>query len=120
MYITGLVKYPGRYDFVHENFTSLIARAGGMTDEAFIEGACFYKNNQRLGIDWNKAFENPESDWNLPLITQDSLNIPIKDYYISVEGEVFFPKKYNTTKGKKSGYYLDLAGGFSRTADKKM
>jgi len=117
--ITGLVKHPGRYDFVHEKITSLITRAGGLTEEAFIEGARFYRKNQRLSIDLNNAFENPESDWNLSLISRDSLHIPIKDYSISVEGAVFFPKKIQYTKGKKSGYYIDLAGGFSRTADKK-
>ena len=118
VHITGMVKYPGTYDLLYERIASLVERAGGLTREAFIEGVRFYRGNQRLSIDLERALEKPESEWNIILITNDSLHIPIKDYSISIEGEVFFPKRIQYKKGEKAGYYIQLAGGYNKNADK--
>ncbi len=46
--ITGEVKFPGRYTIKKgETITSLIARAGGFTDEAYIRGAVFTREDVR-------------------------------------------------------------------------
>lgn len=46
--IKGLVKYPGKYPIVEgEKLSSVIQRAGGFLDEAFIEGAVFTREEVR-------------------------------------------------------------------------
>ena len=52
------------------------------------------------------------------MIANDSLHVPIKDYSISIEGAVFFPKKIQYIESKKAGHYIKLAGGLKNNADK--
>jgi len=117
--VTGEINFPDTYVlFGEDRIVSLIERAGGLKNGAFIEGVRFFRDNQRLSIDLNKALSESESDWNLILLSNDSLHVPLKDYSISVEGEVFFPKKILYKKGERAGYYIRLAGGYNKNADK--
>jgi len=85
----GEVKFPGEYSLVNKNerISSLIKRAGGLTDYAFIEGASLYRKQDSIGhvilelnkIDINKRGQNLRYDY--ILTDGDSLHIPkIKDF----------------------------------------
>jgi len=117
--VTGQVNFPDTYVlFGEERIMSLLDRAGGLKNGAFIEGVRFFRSNVRLSIELKKAISEPESEWNLLLISNDSLHVPVRDYSISIEGEVFFPKRIQYKKGEKAGYYIQLAGGYNKNADK--
>ncbi len=97
--LQGEVKYPGKYSLVNKNerISSLIKRAGGLTDYAFIEGATLFREQDSIGhvilelnkINLNKRGQNLRYDY--ILTDGDSLHIPkIKDF-VSISGAVNFP-----------------------------
>ncbi|MCV6598972.1 MAG: SLBB domain-containing protein [Alphaproteobacteria bacterium] len=49
VYISGEVKYPGKYSFVRgEKLSSLIARAGGLTEESYAYGTVYSRESARI------------------------------------------------------------------------
>ena len=63
--------------------------------------------------------KNKGSDWDMIMMSNDSIYIPTKDYSIEVYGKVMFPGKIQYKNGEKSNYYVEYSGGYSENADKK-
>lgn len=111
--ISGEVEFPGNYTITstNETITSLIARAGGMTNLADIDGARLYR---RINIDSklkqifkeSQSAINEDEDINIRMDTQnhfeliaielrDILNNPKKyaDLHLQDDDELIIPKK---------------------------
>lgn len=136
--IVGEVRYPGPYTILSDNerLTSLIKRAGGLTKEAFPEGATLRRSFEGTGpivIELDKVLDNERSASNIILKDGDDINIPkIKDF-VAVAGAVNTTKLYRQDllgadnritvvfDGKRSArYYIEeFAGGFSENGDRR-
>ena len=120
--IAGEVKYPGRYSLKtkSEKITDLIARAGGLTPDAYANGVTFYRTRNgvgRIGIELPDVLRNSRSLDNLPLQDGDSLFIPRYNAVVNVQGAVNSPVSVTWAPGKSIEYYIRAAGGPSRKAD---
>jgi protein involved in polysaccharide export with SLBB domain len=120
--IAGEVKYPGRYSLKtkSEKITDLIARAGGLTPDAYANGVTFYRTRNavgRIGIELPDVLRNSRSLDNLPLQDGDSLFIPRYNAVVAVQGAVNSPVSVTWAPGKSMEYYIRAAGGPSRKAD---
>ena len=70
-----------------------------------------------IGINLNKAMENPGNDeWDIVLQDGDKLIVPQFNNTVSINGEVMYPNTVAYKKGAKLNYYINQAGGFSLKA----
>lgn len=76
------------------------------------------KERYNVGIDLEKAIANPGSTVDLVLMPGDEIFVPEQQSTVKISGEVFFPNTVAYTEGKKLGYYIDQAGGYSEMAKK--
>jgi polysaccharide export outer membrane protein len=123
VYVTGEVKFPGRYTLVRrdEKLLDVLNRAGGLTTDGYIRGAQFYRvegRAGRIGIDLEKVLKDATYRDNLILFAGDSLYVPQYQPVVKVEGGVNSPVSVAYVPRRGVGYYVDRAGGFSRRADK--
>jgi protein involved in polysaccharide export with SLBB domain len=174
--IKGEVRFPGTYTISNgEKLSSVIRRAGGYTDNAFVDGAVFtresirknqieqYNNalarvkrelaifnampaNSKKAASMSQASDTlneviseaqkyqpigrvsikldedlskfEKSEYNLVLKDQDTLIIPSDIDTVTVFGEVFNPTSFVYSSNKSIEDYIELASGFSRSADK--
>ncbi len=129
--IEGEVRYPGVYTLKNreEHLADLIARAGGLTEEAFPEAATLYRNKDDIGYvvtNLEKAINRPNSRFNYVLQEGDKIVIPGKQTFVSISGavqaeELFQGETYKDGikvpyhKGKRARYYIrHYAGGLSK------
>jgi protein involved in polysaccharide export with SLBB domain len=122
--ITGEIRFPGRYTILHkeERISDLLARAGGLTLQAYPNGIQFFRaegNAGRIGIDLPAALRDPRHKDNLVLVVGDSINLPPYIPTVRVEGAVNSPSSVTYVRGRGTGYYVTAAGGYTRDADKK-
>ncbi|HUI62684.1 MAG TPA: SLBB domain-containing protein, partial [Steroidobacteraceae bacterium] len=123
VYVTGEVVFPGRYTLTHrdERLSSILARAGGPTGDAYVRGAQFYRTEGRagrIGVDVERVLRDSTARDNLVLLAGDSLYIPQYQPIVRVEGAVNSPVAVAYVPGRGTSYYIDGAGGFARRADK--
>lgn len=71
-----------------------------------------------VGIDLEKALQNPGSHYDLVLVEGDQLYIPQFQSTVKISGDVMFPNSVVYEPGKKLGYYIDQAGGYGERARK--
>jgi protein involved in polysaccharide export with SLBB domain len=121
--ITGQVNFPGNYALASrtERLTDLIARAGGLTSEAYPTGVELYrtqKDQGRIGVDLPRALEDPAYHDNLILIGGDSVHIPEYNPVVQVRGAVNAPVAVTWVRGKDVDFYVQAAGGYTERADK--
>lgn len=76
-------------------------------------------NTFPVGIELDKAIENPESDANIVLREGDKLILPQYTATVKINGAVMYPNTVAYEKGKKAKYYIDTAGGFAQNAHKR-
>jgi protein involved in polysaccharide export with SLBB domain len=124
VYLGGEVRFPGRYALLNksERLTQLIARAGGLTSEAYAEGVFFIRpqnNLGRIGIDLPAALKNRRSRDNLLLVDGDSITIPPYNAVVNVKGAVNSPVAVAYVPDQDLDYYIAAAGGPNRRADTK-
>jgi len=147
--LTGQVQHPGRYALTSktERLADLIARAGGLTTEAYPNGIAFYRRVQpgpagadrrdsvvdsasglrplpsgfreRVGVDLARVLKNPADHDNLILSAGDSIHVPEYDPVVAVTGYVNAPGPVAFTPGKNLDWYVNAAGGYARNGDKK-
>ncbi|HKT60896.1 MAG TPA: SLBB domain-containing protein [Gemmatimonadales bacterium] len=146
--LTGQVKSPGRYSLTSktERLADLIARAGGLTAEAYPGGIQFYRSYvgvrpagddnlpsimvagarrdsvrrglpERVGIDLPRALKNPKDPENIILASGDSIHIPEYNPVVMVLGAVNSPGPVAYTPNKNLDWYVDAAGGYTQTGD---
>ncbi len=129
--LEGEVRYPGMYALQNsgERLSSLLARAGGLTDKAFPEGATLFRAQDSVGyviMDLEKALSKPKSRFNYVLKDGDKIVIPSKQTFVRISGavkaaELFAGDLYQNgikvpyRKGKRARYYVKhYAGGKSK------
>ena len=71
-----------------------------------------------VGIQLDKALEQPGGDFDIVLREGDQLFVPEYNATVKISGDVFFPNTVSFTSGKNYKYYVDQAGGFGNRAKK--
>ncbi len=130
--IRGEVMYPGIYPVLNKNekITSVIQRAGGLTQWAFPQGAKLVRDASNTGFLFFKLEEvlnDSSSKYNYTLKGGDILTIPRVEELIKVKGLIRYPgidtlKQINApfTAGRSAHYYINNYGlGFEKGADRK-
>ena len=141
--IVGLVKYQGAYPRLDkfERISSYIERAGGLADNANINGVLLYRKNNDMvknnlslpkaigndlsseklsamidapiSIDLKKAMDNKGTKYDIVLQENDLVYIPEVNPFVTVQGKVQSPLKITFDKDHSNlSYYIDKAGGF--------
>ena len=135
--ILGEIQYPGYYTLTSKNekVSDIINRAGGFTDEAFLEGATLYRKKDSIGyivMRLDDAMKNYNSKHNYILKSDDFIEIPKQRDFVTIQGatkayevykeEIAFNKNGINVpfySGKRAMYYIDnYAGGLNDQASK--
>ncbi len=115
--ISGQVKYPGSYTLLHhgERLSSLIERAGGLREGAFPEGVRFVRRQSPasdVAVDLTRALDG-DVDYDIVLMPNDEVRIPLRDLTVRVEGAVLYPRLVQYVPGKKADYYIQACCGIT-------
>ena len=87
IFISGAIEFPGIYSILNpdEKISDIIGRAGGISPEAAINNAVFYRKQKGVVIlDLENALEGGNSDYRLK--DSDSLHVPLKEEIIGITG----------------------------------
>ncbi len=133
--LEGEVMYPGTYVLINKNekLSSLIRRAGGLTLEAFPEGASLYRVGEGLGTvitRLEEVLKNENSKYNYILKTGDVLSIPKAKELVTLNlgatmASTLYPEKMISggrisvayTGAHRANWYLkEFAAGIDRKA----
>ena len=87
-------------------------------DDSISYGNLQLRNTYIVGIQLDKALEQPGGDYDIVLREGDQLFVPEYNATVKVSGDVFFPNTVSYTNGKNYKYYVDQAGGFGNRAKK--
>ena len=135
--IRGEVRYPGIYPIIGDNekLSSLIERSGGLTGEAFADGALLFRNEDNLGYVVTKLDEvvsNPSSTFNLVLKAGDVIEVPKTQDIVSLKGAINAYEIYSDQlveqgqvniafQGSRSAkwYIREFGGGLNDNASRK-
>lgn len=87
--VLGEVRYPGRYALVSDNETlaDIVGRAGGLSQEAFAEGASLYRAEGQKGFivtNLAEALRNGRSQHNHILKEGDTIRVPKREDLVSI------------------------------------
>lgn len=122
--IGGEVKFAGRYVLTDYNapLSQLIERAGGLSEEAFLEGARFTRSwneeRRQVALDLEKALSgDPTQD--VILQDGDEIYIPPQNLAVDVSGAVQLPRIVQYNPGQKAGYYVEMVGGYADRAERR-
>lgn len=116
--VLGEVKHPGNYAYLkYEKVNELIARCGGVSDEAFLEGTRFFRNDSLSIIDLPMALREPQGICNFNIMPGDRIIIPRPNSFVMVQGAVISPVGITFEEGKTVDYYIQKAGGYKDDAD---
>ncbi len=141
--IEGQVMFPGEYTLSdrNERVSDLIRRAGGLTDEAYVNGATMLRSRKQLervetdielgaqfvvdkevdvqnyiGINLADILDKPGSNDDLFLRPGDVVRIPSELQTVRVSGGVLRDSEIRHNKGKRLKYYVEGSGGYSQNA----
>lgn len=136
--IVGEVQYPGPYAIISDNekLSDIIGRAGGLTPNAFVDGATLYRPTDDIGyvvLDLDEALEDKLHPANIVLRSQDTLFIPKKQELITIYTKNTLANRFGVDsiaqdgtiqvayRGPKSAnWYIDkYAGGFNDDTARK-
>jgi protein involved in polysaccharide export with SLBB domain len=118
--IVGEVMNPGPYPvrLRDERLSSFLRRSGGITGDAYIEGARLVRDSILVGIDLSRAMEDPLGPNDLILEDGDRLEVPRFDPMVTVLGAVAFESRVPYREGWRLSDYLAQAGGSLHEADR--
>lgn len=113
--IDGLVRFKGSYAISKrgERLSELIARAGGLLPDAFLEGASIVRNQKRLVVNFEEALKNKNSEENVLLQKDDIINIPPRPNTVLVHGNVNNPGLFSYKEKERVKDYINRAGGLA-------
>lgn len=135
--LDGEVLFPGEYALTQENETlsNLIRRAGGLTTEAFPEGAKIWRDSQFVVTELNQALSKQNSAFDLILLKGDKITIPKREDLVFLNllntgAFELYPEKFTSkssigvtyTPNKSAKWYLEeyLAGFGTNAAKTKV
>lgn len=96
-----------------------LARANqGMGGDSIALSKIEVADTYNVGINLEKALENPGSFYDLVLEEGDRLYIPQLQSTVKISGDVMFPNSVVYEPGKKLKYYINQAGGYGERAKK--
>ena len=72
-----------------------------------------------VGIQLDKALEEPGSDYDLVMREGDKIIVPEYNNTVTISGNVLYPNTVAYKKGKKASYYINQAGGYGNRARKR-
>ena len=121
--VSGEVRYPGVYSLRNKNdrLSGVIARAGGLTSQAYPDGIQFVRLQNgvgRINVDLMQALRDTAGSADLVLQPGDSISIPEYQPSVKMSGAVNSPGSVLWRRGADLNYYLSAAGGFAQRADK--
>lgn len=121
--LAGLFKHPGKYGLLYpgEKLMSVVERAGGFKDNAYVEGGRVFRSRDsvgRIGVDIKQAQKSPRQKSNIGLVDGDSIYIPERLITVKVMGEVGFETSVLFQEGATVQYYVEKAGGYTRRSEK--
>ena len=73
-----------------------------------------------VGIELDKALENPGSETDVVLREGDRIVVPQYLNTVKINGEVMYPNTVSYLKGKKVKHYIEQSGGYSSNAKKSQ
>ena len=125
VFISGEVFLEGEYVKATkaERISSLVARAGGVTELADLEGAFLSREGiGSIAIKLDRALKRQGSKFDIPMLEGDTLVVPPRVDVVTITGNVL---KDGTTvlyepSHRSLKYYVNLAGGFDRRTKKKL
>ncbi|MCB0657378.1 MAG: SLBB domain-containing protein, partial [Saprospiraceae bacterium] len=135
--IEGEVQFPGTYALIKDNerLADVIARAGGLTPEAFPKGMDFFRTFESTGhivTRLDEALANPNSNFNIVLKAGDRITIPKTKDLVTIEGATkareLYPEQmidgsrfHTAYQGSHSAkWYIDnYAAGVSENGERK-
>ncbi|MFC1784195.1 SLBB domain-containing protein [Candidatus Neomarinimicrobiota bacterium] len=109
--ISGQVNVPGKYIIQkkEETLEDIITRAGGFSNNAYINGLRLYRDSTQVVLRGSDIF----------VAEGDSVIVPEAPGVIKIFGQVQRQGVVQYVKGKPLSYYIERAGGFTNEADKK-
>ena len=109
--ISGQVNVPGKYIIQkkEETLDDILTRAGGYTNNAYIDGLQMYRDSIQVVLSGTDIF----------VAGGDSLFVPEAPGVVKISGHVQREGTVQYVKGKTMRYYIERAGGFTNEADKK-
>ena len=132
----------------NDRLSDIVRRAGGATKSSYLKGAVLMRamnedermmrqhmtnqdsgrdsldvdkqlgDNFSVGIELEKALQNPGSTYDVVLRAGDRIMVPKYNAIVSVEGSVLYPNAVSYLDGKSLSYYIEQAGGYDRLAKK--
>ncbi len=147
VHLRGEVAYEGEYALTstNEKISDIIKRSGGLTPEAYTEGAMLIRkvNKQSkvdqmrkeflmrdsllnvmdygfevVGISLDKILNNPGGKEDIFLQDGDEINIPKQSQVVKVSGEVLSPVSVTYNNSGSLRKYISKSGGFTIHAKK--
>ena len=122
--INGEVWFPGTYALDinnKEKISDIVARAGGLKEEAFVMGMIFKRPGEGVidvALETTKNGKNIKGKNDIVMRRGDSIYIPKRPETVQVSGHVFFPANLVWQDGENVEDYIDRAGGYKDNADK--
>lgn len=126
MLVRGEVNFPGLYTLTDKNerLSSIISRAGGLTQWAYAENALLYREENKKGpvaMRLDKVMKKPGSRFDVIIKKGDELVVPLQSNIVSIGGQVKYPFSDSTLlvnvpyeKGKHAKHYIKKYGlGFN-------
>jgi protein involved in polysaccharide export with SLBB domain len=117
--IEGEIAFPGTYvlETRGEKLNDVLARAGGLTPEAYAPDIRLFRGGQLVSVDAARALRDPNSRYNLILESGDAIEIPRYDPTVLVTGAVAFETRVLYEPGRGLDHYIERAGGYALLAD---
>jgi polysaccharide export outer membrane protein len=124
VYVGGEVVFPGWYPMNRgeDTLSGLLARAGGLTDDADVGSARIMRPDSSAGgriarVETDFArLSGGRSAYNVLLEPGDRIEIPRKTGFVLVSGEVRRPGHVPYVPNKRASFYIREAGGLTRQA----
>lgn len=119
--IRGWVLRPGRYSISHpdERLSEIIARAGGLKSEGYLEGAKLLRGEAegaRIQVHFDEAIRKPGGKADIAMRSGDTIDVPKKPATVQVLGRVNSPGHVVWQEGRSWKWYIDQAGGLADSA----
>lgn len=133
--ITGEVSYPGSYARLKgkNRISDLIERCGGLTLDAFPDGATLIRNEKKIIIELEKILSDPLSPGNIVLRSGDKIVVPKPRETVVISTKNTYSSRFGTEAltteekievafqgEKRANWYVNnYAGGLTKNAEKK-